>query len=748
MAESRDEFAKRLLATFKVEAREHVDGLSSGLRKLAEEASPEARREILETIFRGAHSLKGASRAVNRYEMESVCQSLENVLAAVQRETRVPAPSSLAVLQEGVDALAECLFSLETGSEPASARAREFRTRVEAALSGAPPTVSAGAPSSPAAPDTAFGIAETVRIPAKRLEAIFLQAEELISAKLAGRARSRELREILSGFAAWKHEWGKVVPAARANHDREERAPRGEGKAPGALLDFLDWSRSFLGAVEASLAVQAAAAEQDSHALGGMADNLLEETGRALMLPCGRLLDAFPRFVRDLARDQGKDAELVVRGEDMEMDRRILEEMKDPLLHMLRNAVDHGIENPSTRVDRGKPRRGRIELSIQRAAGNHAEILLSDDGTGIDPAMVRAAAAKAGIAAAAEAGDAGDPEILACIFRSGVSTSPIITDISGRGLGLAIVREKVERLGGTVTVSTRPGEGTTFRAAVPLALARFRGVLVRAESRLFVIPTANVLRVARVARDEIRTVERRETVCLDGQAVSLVRLADVLGIPPAAPPGAPGPTVQVVFLGSPQRRIAFAVDEVVSEEELLVKGLGRQLSRVRNVAGVSMRGAAGVVPILFPPDLMDSAVRASAAAPTPPVPARAAEGGAKKSILVVEDSITSRTLLRNILEAAGFRVGTAVDGVDGLTQLRAGSYDLLVSDVDMPRMNGFDLTAKIRADRRLAELPVVLVTALESREDRERGIDVGANAYIVKSQFHRSNLVEVVERLL
>ncbi|MDD5763130.1 MAG: response regulator, partial [bacterium] len=281
---------------------------------------------------------------------------------------------------------------------------------------------------------------------------------------------------------------------------------------------------------------------------------------------------------------------------------------------------------------------------------------------------------------------------------------------------------------------------------IPVGLSKFRGVLVRTASRPFVIPTANVLRVARVARSEIRTVEQRETIRLDGEAVSLVRLADVLGIPPTRRPEETEEFVRIVVLGSAESRIAFLVDEILSEEEVLVKGLGKQLSRVRNIAGVSMTRTAGIVPILFIPDLMDSAIRTSAAGAAVPAPAK--RENRRRSILVVEDSITSRTLLKNILESAGYDVGTAVDGVDGLTRLRSGKFDLVVSDVDMPRMTGLDLTAKIRGDRKLGELPVVLVTALESREDRERGIDVGANAYLLKSQFHQSNLLETVERLL
>jgi two-component system chemotaxis sensor kinase CheA len=273
-------------------------------------------------------------------------------------------------------------------------------------------------------------------------------------------------------------------------------------------------------------------------------------------------------------------------------------------------------------------------------------------------------------------------------------------------------------------------------------------VLVGVEGRLFVIPTTSVERALRVKREEIQTVENREAIQIDEQAVSLVRLRDVLELPRKSPRTDSVGNLQGIVLGSAERRIAFVVDEILNEQEVLVKALGRQLSRVRNIGGATVLGAGQVVPILNVPDLMKSAVRAHATGVEPVAVPLEADQAERKSILVVEDSITARALLQNIFEAAGYQVATAVDGIDAFTQLRSGRFDVVVSDVDMPRMSGLDLTAKVRADKTLSALPVVLVTALESRADRERGIDVGANAYIVKSSFDQSNLLEVVRRLV
>nr|MDA8085641.1 response regulator [Nitrospiraceae bacterium] len=287
---------------------------------------------------------------------------------------------------------------------------------------------------------------------------------------------------------------------------------------------------------------------------------------------------------------------------------------------------------------------------------------------------------------------------------------------------------------------------TAFRLLLPLTLATFRGVQVRAAGGSVIIPLTGVDRAMRIKREDVRTIENRETILVDGQAVPLLPLWRVLELR-RPEKRMTGPFLQVLVLGTAGRRIAFIVDEVLHEQEILVKDLGKQLARVRNVLGAAVLGTGQVVVVLNVQDLLKSALKTSLEKTVAPEKA-AAEPASRKSVLVVEDSITARTLLKNIIEAAGYNVKTAVDGIDAFTILRTEDFDLVASDIDMPRMNGLDLTAKIRADKRLSNLPVVLITALESREDRERGIEVGANAYIVKSSFDQSNLLEVIKRLL
>jgi two-component system chemotaxis sensor kinase CheA len=371
-------------------------------------------------------------------------------------------------------------------------------------------------------------------------------------------------------------------------------------------------------------------------------------------------------------------------------------------------------------------------------------MLISDDGVGINTSEIRKVAVKRGLITPDKAEKMSELETLSLIGRSGISTSPIITDISGRGLGMAIVMEKVEKIRGSISIETHPDNGTSFRITLPMTVAVFRGVIVRLEDRLFALPTSNVERVLRIQKENIKYIENRETIQIDGQVLSLVRLRDIFAFHYEESCISSPDYSNVLILTYAEKRIAFLVDEIVNEQEVLVKSLGTQLSRVRNIIGASIMATGRMVPVINIADLMKSAIKVI------PYKENAVTKTEikKQSIMVVEDSITSRMLLKNILEAAGYYVKTAVDGIDAFNTLKTEKFDLVVSDVDMPRMNGFDLTAKIRADKKLTDLPLILVTALESREHKERGVEVGASAYIVKSSFDQSNLLETIHRLI
>jgi len=753
MPEPDRSFQQRLMETFRGEAEEHVRAISGGLIDLENTPGVEERAPIVEKIFREAHSLKGAARAVNQKEIETVCQSLEGVLARAKRREIALTADGLDVLHRAMDEVERLLAGTrgERLEKPPSKSGNllgrlEVMARGSAAVEqSVQPEVEVTFPLPPTGKNVAE---ETVRVPANQLDRLLLQVEELVPTGMAAAHRSAELRELARDISQWKREWSKVQFVARSlreSIDRDGGALQKGGLGVRRLLEFLEWNDEFSRGIETRLNGFSRSAARDQRSLGTMVDSLLRETKLLLLRPFSSLTETCPKLVRDLCRQQGKEASLTVRGADVEIDRRILQEIKDPLIHLVRNCIDHGIEKPEERARAQKPTRGAVTIAIDQKSANRVEIAICDDGAGIDPQTVREAVVKSGLVDSESAQAMSDSEILAFIFQSGVTTSPIVTDISGRGLGMAIVREKVERLGGEVTLDTRRGVGTTFRLLLPLTVSTIRGLLIRVGERGFVIPVTFVERVASTKRDSVQTVENRATVLLGGQAVSFVRLHEVLEAHEDRSGDKDSENLPMVVLAASERRIAFEVDEVVGEQEVLVKNLGPQLVRVRNVGGAAVLGTGKVVPILNVADLMKSAVK-TVSQPSPAREAKEPTAPRQSAILVVEDSITARTLLKSILEAAGYRVRTAVDGAEAFATLRETEFDLVVSDVDMPRLNGFDLTAKIRGDRKMADLPVILVTALESRQDRERGIDVGANAYIVKSSFEQSNLLEIVRR--
>src|SRR5665213_3096197 len=764
MSAQEEEFLRSLRATFKVEAGEHLQAIATGLMALEKTLSASEQRNHVETVFRAAHSLKGAARAVNFTEIESICQSLENAFAAWKRPDSVPSRQEMDALHRLLDAAVAVLNVPEARRDPpggqvalpslpqsaarlgavAGVLSTSQPVQVEAVPAAAPPSFPLGATEkSP--------VSDTVRISVVKLDAQLLEAEEMLAAKLTTGQRAADLRELAHELDAWNKEWTVVQPQIRALRQTSERTAsslRAASPPPGVdrLVEFVDWSRDYHRSLEGKVTALRRAAEQDYAVVGKLVDDLLENSKKLLMLPVATLGALFPKLVRDLCRDQGKEADLVIRGEEFEIDKRILEEMKDPFIHLLRNCVDHGIEKPEERVKLGKPPSATITFVVSPINGNKVELLVSDDGSGIEIDKVNEAAVQRGLISPEQARGMKESEALALIFQADLSTSPIITQLSGRGLGLAIVREKTEKLGGRVCVESRRHAGTTIRITLPIAVATFRGILIEVAKQQFIVPTAQVERVVRFKAADVQTVEGRETLSLNGRAVSLARMAQTLELPLTERTGDSAATMPAVILGADDQRVAFAVDAVLDEQEVLVKRFSKPLSRVRNIAGATVLGSGQVAPILNVADLLKSARKGLGVAVPEAAGAKLTEAEVA-AILVVEDSITSRMLLKGILESAGYKVKTAVDGLEAFTILRTQHFDLVVSDVEMPRLNGFDLTARIRADKKLAELPVVLVTALETREDREHGIDAGANAYLVKSSFDQSNLLEAVRRL-
>ncbi len=807
-----EELLKKLREAFNGEAKERLANMSSCLVELEKESELDKQKPILEVIFREAHSLKGSARVVNLPDIETIFQSIESIFSAIKKEEIELSSEMFDILhsataimenfltasnadqsiqnKENIASLIHQLEDLKRGSgrraedrgQRTEDRGTDRRQRTPVKL--ASPTDFTGQAEDPGEISVSDGfhgpdgrretmsedvpreakliqsrplISETVRIAISKLEAVLLKAEELISLKLSSSQHLSNLQKTARSFEHWKKRWAGIdseLRILRKQVSKEDHSKkRGQNSSTVAnLLAAVDWNQDYIRTLKQEISRLTKAAMQNHRTLGSMVDDLLDDMKRTTLLPFDTLFVMLPRMVRDISRDRGKETDLVLAGGEIGIDKRILEHIKDPIIHLLRNAVDHGLEDPETRLKRQKPSRGTITMSVSQPESNKVEILIADDGRGIDLSQVKQKAVKTGVISNREAEHLTDHEALSLIYQSGVSTSAIITEISGRGLGMAIVQENVEKLGGILSVENNPGKGASFRIQLPTTLSIYRGVLIRVANFRFIMPNTQVESISRIRKDEVKTVEGRATISLNGEVLPLVDLSDVLGFvredfEDQKRQKNDDAFVTAMILGSGEKRIAFTIDEVLGEQEVLLKNLGKQLCRVPNIAGATILGTGEVVPILNGHDLLKSPVEATV--PAPGVAVIKAEGEAERgSILIAEDSITSRMLLKNILESAGYLVKTAVDGQDAFTALKTEVFDLVVSDIEMPRMDGFELTAKIRSDTKLAETPVVLVTGLDSRTDREKGIDVGANAYIVKRSFDQSNLLDTVRRLI
>ena len=481
----------------------------------------------------------------------------------------------------------------------------------------------------------------------------------------------------------------------------------------------------------------------DDVSRGSVIVNDLQEQGMRLrMLPANTIFQSFPRAVRDLAKQFRKDINLVIEGGETELDKKVLEEINDPLIHIIRNAVDHGIEDPETRVAAGKPAEGTVTLSA-RPEGDRILIEVSDDGAGIDPDRVRESAVRKGYITEAEAKIMSDREAQYMIFEAGFSTASIITEISGRGVGMDVVREfVVEKLKGSLDLDSKVGRGTTFKLTIPLTLAIIRALMLRVGDQVYALPTASIEETLRVDQGEVIRVEGRDVIRRQRRTIPLVPLADILGV--ASNPSAT--KVPIATIGYSGHRMGFIVDAFVGEQQIVIKPLGNHLRKVSNVAGVTILGAGEVVPILNVPDLMTNA-RTRSGQRVGMVQREEHEG--PRSVLICEDSFTTRELERSIFEAAGYHVETANDGAQGLARLRDGLVvDAVITDVQMPNMTGFQLTRAIKADTALSAIPVVIVTSLERDEEKAEGVEAGADAYITKSVFNQDTLLDTVERLI
>lgn len=772
---------EELRSIFKTASEEHLQNLDAGLLQLEKHHDDQS---LLEELLREAHSLKGDANMLGVKDVGTLAHQLEYVLTQLKQH-------QIVFSQELGDRLAHCIAAMHRlvheavsgepagvdsfhvlavlmGSETGEGRkglaaeaaeqegdggedGKDEKAEEEAqAITDIEPdeniapvefinlAATLPSPHSPPPLSSSTYRIETIRVSTRSLDNLITQAGELTVTKIRIAHRLAEIEAIAT---LWD-EWSRDLLRNRLHRNETKSSDGAFGESRYRAIENRFYQ------MESLINRLRDALYEDTARLDVISDGLDEGISTLRLLPLSTLFNLFPRMVRDLARQEGKQVELVLEGGETCADKRILEEMKDPLMHLLRNAVDHGIESPLRREQLGKPATATIQLRSYQTP-THIVIEIKDDGHGLDLNQIKQTALKRGICQKEDFATMTASQIQALIFTPGFSTASLVTEVSGRGVGLDVVQTNVEKLKGTIQIESTPGQGCLFRIQLGITLATAHVLIVLVNNTPYAIPVEFVRTACLIDPEEIFTLEKRETIVREGQPISIAWLADLLELPAAAcvPPFLSVAKQQLacLILQVGQAQLGILVDAVIDEQDVVIKPQSQLLKRVRNVSGATILGTGEVCIVLNPQDLIRSIQRR---APSASLQAKTQAIAEKQTILLVEDSIATRTQEKRILEAAGYSVITAVDGNDGLNKLSSHSFDAVISDVQMPNLSGLQLTAKIRQQHQYNELPIILVTSLASDEDKRRGAEAGANAYITKSSLNQTILLETLQRLI
>jgi two-component system chemotaxis sensor kinase CheA len=713
----------RFRELFAEQAGPELDRIATDLLALESNAD-DPDPELVNSLFRDAHNLKGGAAMVGLEEIRVLAHAMEDLLEPLRAGTAVPTPLVVDQLLAAVDAIRQLVPALVRG-EPHQVDVAGMAAALRAAIPSAPP---APAREPPAAPEPAS--TPTAPDPASTPAA---------PQPAAGDGRPHQDRAGAATIGSGRTGDPAATVQVPLLHLNEIVRLAGEGGAAQLrlgqqLAERLDLDPTGL---------------TEFRELSMVLSDLQRRATRSRMVPVAAVVEVLQRAARDLARGQGKQVRWTAVGTGTELDRSVLEMLVDPLRHLVRNAVDHGIEPPAERVAAGKPAQGEIRLHV-RQAGPDVIITIRDDGRGVDVARVRA---KAGVAPGAST----DGAALQLIFRTGLSTAEEVTDVSGRGVGLDVVRTNVEAVRGRIEVNSRPGAFTEFTISVPVTLTVQRCLLVSSSGQRYAIPLHNVVTVLPPTEPELIS-EGRPVIWQGDHAVRVSGLAEALD------PAAPVDSGPVVVLAGVAWQHGFRIGELLGQRDMVVRGLSRLLPRIDCYIGVSAEADGSVVPVIDASGLIEQArkrgrawslagsgpvaVAALPAAAPAPAAGAGSNGAAAPTILVVEDALTVRELQRSILERAGYRVLTAADGLAALAVAESRPVDLVLTDVSMPRMDGLELARTLRSHPRLSGVGIIMVTSLGGDEDRRQGLEAGADGYLTKDQFDEQILVDTVQRIL
>ncbi|MGB3560934.1 MAG: hybrid sensor histidine kinase/response regulator [Geitlerinemataceae cyanobacterium] len=741
--------------TFKIACEEHLQKLDNGLLHL--EKHPED-RDRLEELLREIHSIKGDAGMLGVEDIVPLAHEWEHQLIPV-KEGKIRLSRELSDrLYRGVDAIRQLAREAVTG-EPSDIDLSQELSRLtqdgcqeEMQTLGNPPQTSE--PESEPTPLSSFTPnipppkpdyrIDTIRVETRYLDTLMTQAGELIVAQTRMAHRLAQMQELVGVWEKWSRE--------ALNHHSSLEENSGKGQFPQCSLTLTRGTNRGLTRTQQWEEVKTLASQlrnsvaEDAERLQAISRDLEEGIRTLRLLPLSSIFNLYPRMVRNLSEKLGKEVDFVVTGGDTRVDKRILEDLKDPLMHILQNAIDHGIESPYERERQGKSATARLGLRGYQTATN-VIIEVMDDGRGIDREKVKQKAIDRGLYRAEELAAMNSDHIQSLIFQPGFSTRSFVTEVSGRGVGMDVVRANVERLKGSIQIQSQPGQGCILRLQFGIALATVPVLLLVVEGITYALPLECVETMLWIDGDRTFTLEGRSHILLEDRPIPVVFLADLLSV--RDPVGTLCETDSrkqpCVIIRVGKDRLGVWVDALLDRQDVILKPQSRLLKRVRNVSGATILGTGEVCAVLAPQDLIASGrsltVSIRSRKSIEPEPR-------KQVILLVEDSIATRTQEKRILEGAGYEVVTAVDGFDGFNQLKTRDFDAVVSDIQMPNMDGLELTARIRQYPEYNELPIILVTSLATDVDRRKGVEVGANAYIPKNSFDREVLLETLRQLI
>lgn len=746
-----------MLELFRLEAESQTSVLSAGV--LAVE-SPDRSPRLVESLMRAAHSLKGAARIVGLDPAVRVAHALEDCFVAAGVGTLRVGPEHVDALLEGIDFLS-AIAAADDALAPDGPWSRRADTVVARLTSlgsttaPAPALVPAAAPP-PLVPDTVVAVpghavavppdpvtiaaSETMLEPVDRV--VRVSADSLTRlVGLAGESlvETRQLRPFVDSLLSLRAAQVDLCDTVAALEDRVTIDRSGPASPLPAMVERLRARCE-----ETLVAINRHLEDFESFARRNedLSGRLHHEVIVSRMRPLADGLRGIPRLVRDLSRTLGKQVRLEVRGEQTGVDRDILDKLEAPLTHLLRNALDHGIEPATERIAAGKPAAGTILLEARHRAGM-LQIVLSDDGRGVDIERLRSRAVERDLVARQVAERLSEAEILEFLFLPGFSTKEQVTELSGRGVGLDVVQSMVKGVGGTVRVASQPGRRTVFTLQLPITMSVIRALLVDIGGEPYAFPLTRIDRILLCGHADVRTIEGRQYFDHDGGSIGLVVAAQILDVDSGEAPGDPMPVVVISDRG---QRFGLVVNAILGERDLEVRPLDSRLGKVPDISSASLLENGDPVLIVDVEDLVLSIdnVLMGRRLSRLEFERIAQQTRRSKRILVVDDSITVRELERQLLQSRGFTVDVAVDGMDGWNAIRGGDYDLVVTDVDMPRMDGVGLVTLLKNDPLRRHIPVVIVSYKDREEDRLRGLDAGANRYLTKSSFHDETFLHTV----